>query len=302
MKNKNVLLLLLLATLWGPSFLFIKVAVVEIPPLTLVAIRLTLAAVFLYGILRASGRSLPRGWDFWQKFLIMGWFANALPFVLFSFGEQYADSGSASILNGTTPIFTALFAHLMIPEEKVDTNRLIGVVVGFLGILMIFYPDAAHLFSGEAFSRGSETIGQIAFLVASLSYGIGIVYSRRKLRGLPPLVGPAAQLICSAGMVLPLATIVDQPWSLRPSAPAALSAIALGLFGTAFAYLVYYKLIDSAGATFISMVTYLLPPFGVILGMVFLAESPDWYAFAGMALILAGVMIVNRNRTKPSGS
>jgi len=139
-----------------------------------------------------------------------------------------------------------------------------------------------------------QYLGLLAFLAASVSYGIAMVFGRLKLRGLPPLVGPAAQLICSASMILPLSLLVDQPFDIRPSMPAILSAATLGIFGTAFAYMIYYKLVDSAGATFISLVTYLLPPIGLVLGIVLLDEAPEWYSFIGMAFILAGVMIVNR--------
>ncbi len=294
MRNRNIFLLLALAVLWGPSFVFIKIAVLEIPPLTLVAIRLSLAAVFLSVILLIKGSKLERGWHFWKKFIFMGFFANALPFVLFSYGEQYADSGAAAILNGTTPIFTVLFAHFFVNDERVSLNRLGGVILGFAGILVIFFPDLQHFLSGQDFQGGLQSAGLMAFIGASFSYGIAIVYGRIKLRGLPPLVGPAAQLICSASMILPLALIVDKPFNLTPGVPALLAASVLGIFGTAFAYLVYYKLVDSAGATFISLVTYLLPPIGLILGIVFLDEQPLWYSFVGMGLILAGVIIVNR--------
>jgi drug/metabolite transporter (DMT)-like permease len=294
MKNSNLALLVLLALLWGPSFLFIKVAVEEIPPLTLVAIRLSLGATILYTVLRISGRALPRGWNEWKKFVVMGFFASALPFVLFAFGEQSTDSGAASILNGTTPIFTVILAHLFIHDEKLSANRFSGVLVGFFGILLIFAPDLTRLVRGEGLESTKEIIGLLAFIAASVCYGISIVHARRNLRGLPPLVGPTAQLICSAAMILPLALIIDRPFDLTPGAPAALSAVALGLFGTAFAYLVYYRLVDRAGATFISLVTYLLPPIGVILGVIVLGERPGFYALAGMAAIIGGVMLVNR--------
>jgi len=294
MRNSNLFLLVLLAMLWGPSFLFIKIAVAEIPPLTLVAIRLSLAAVFLYAILKIAGRSLPRGWDEWKKFVFMGFFANSLPFVLFSFGEQFADSGAASVLNGTTPLFTVILAHSLIEDERLTANRFAGVLIGFLGILLIFFPDLLRLINGQALDSTGAVVGLLAFIAASVCYGIAIVYGRMRLRGLPPLVGPAAQLICAAVIVLPVSLLVDRPFDLAPSAPAALSATALGIFGTAFAYLVYYRLVDQAGATFISLVTYLLPPIGVILGVLILDEEPGIYALAGMAAIIGGVMLVNR--------
>ena len=297
MKHRNILLLLLLASLWGPSFLFIKIAIEDFPPMTLVAIRLTVAAIVLYTILRVNGKNLPAGWNFWKKFLIMGFFANALPFTLFSFGEQFADSGAASILNGTTPIFTVLIAHFFVSDERLNLSRLGGVLAGFMGILLIFFPDFRALLRGEGFQGGMGTIGLLAFIGAAACYGVGIVFGRLQLRGLPPLVGPAAQLICSAGMILPLALIIEQPFHLTPGLPAIGSSLVLGLFGTAMAYLVYYRLIDSAGATFISLVTYLLPPIGVVLGVIFLDEKPGWYSLVGLAFIILGVMVVNGTLT-----
>lgn len=293
MKNRNLFLLLLLSSLWGPSFLFIKIAVVDFPPMTLVAIRLSVAAVILYAILRLSGRTLPMDWAFWRKFLIMGFFANAFPFTLFSFGEQFADSGAASILNGATPIFTVLIAHFFIFDERLTGARLGGVLIGFVGILLIFFPDFQALLRGEGLQGGMATLGLLSFIGAAACYGVAIVYGRLKLRGLPPLVGPAAQLICSSALILPFSLFFDRPFSLSPGWPAIGAALVLGVFGTAFAYLVYYRLVDSAGATFISLVTYLLPPIGVILGIAFLNEQPGWYSLAGLALIIAGVMVVN---------
>ncbi len=293
MKNKNLFWLLVLAALWGPSFLFIKVAVQDFPPLTLVSLRLGMAAVVLYAMLRLSGGRLPRDFAFWKKFLFMGFFANTLPFTLFSFGEQFADSGAASILNGSTPIFTVLIAHFLIEDEHLTPSRLGGVLLGFIGILFIFLPDFRALISGNTLRGGMETIGLAAFIVAAICYGIAIVYGRLRLRGLPRLVGPSAQLICSTAMALPLALIIEQPFQLTPSLAAWGAAGILGIFGTAIAYLVYYRLVDTASATFLSFVTYLIPPIGVILGMVFLHEQPGWYSLAGLVLIILGVMIVN---------
>jgi drug/metabolite transporter (DMT)-like permease len=293
LKNRNLLLLLLLASLWGPSFLFIKIAVQDFPPITLVTIRLSLAALILYGILRLNGRNLPWTWEFWKKFILMGFFANAFPFTLFSFGEQFADSGAASILNATTPIFTVIFAHFFVTDERFTLSRLGGVLVGFVGILFIFYPAFQNLLRGEGLAGDKDTIGLLAFILASSSYGISLVYARLNLRGFPPLVGPTAQLIAASILVLPVALLVEKPFHLTPSVPALSSLLALGIFGTAAAYFVYYKLIDSAAATFISLVTYLLPPIGVVLGVIFLHENPGWYSLVGLTLIILGVMIVN---------
>ncbi|HNB54478.1 MAG TPA: DMT family transporter, partial [Anaerolineales bacterium] len=215
------------------------------------------------------------------------------PFTLFSFGEQFADSGAASILNATTPLFTVLFANFFVSDERFTFSRLGGVLLGFAGILLVFLPDFQALLSGKGLTGGMATVGLLAFILASSSYGISIVYARLNLRGLPPLIGPTSQLIAASLLSLPVALIVEKPFHLTPSLPALGALLALGFFGTALAYIVYYKLIDFAGATFISLVTYLLPPIGVALGVIFLHERPGWYSLVGLTLIIVGVMIVN---------
>ena len=293
MKNRNVVLLLALASLWGPSFLFIKIAVGTIPPLTLVAIRLGLAAIFLAAFLRLRRIALPDRFEDWKKFIFMGFIANALPFALISFGEQFADSGAASILNGTTPIFTILIAHYFLEDERLTGSRLLGVMIGFAGILLIFLPELNQWLRG-GLGSGQEALGLGAILLGAICYGVAIVYSRRRLRGIPPLVGPTAQMIAAAILITPFSLVVDRPFTLSPSPAALMAAGVLGIFGTALAYLVYYQMLDTAGATFISFVTYLLPPIGVVLGVIFLNESPTLYAIAGMITILMGIVIVNR--------
>ncbi len=293
MKNKNWTMLLILAALWGPSFLFIKIAVHDFPPLTLVAARLVIGAGLLYGILRLRGQTLPRGWRAWRKFVFIGFFANALPFSLFSIGEQFTDSGPAAILNGTTPIFTVIFTHFLISDEKLTPGKIGGVLISFGGILLLFLPEFQTLLRGESLKGPLATWGLLAFLAASICYGVSLTFGRLHLRGLPPLVGPTAQLICASVMMLPVALVVERPFNLSPGAPAVYSMLALAVFGTALAYLVYYRLVDTASATFISLVTYILPPVGIVLGAVFLHEQPGWYALAGCGLIIFGVMIVN---------
>jgi drug/metabolite transporter (DMT)-like permease len=293
MKQRNFILLLLLASMWGPSFLFIKVAVEHYPPLTLVAIRLGVAAISLFAFLKLSGGSLPRGWNLWGKFIFVSFFANSLPFALFSFGEQFADSGSAAILNGTTPIFTILFAHYMISEERLSARAAVGVVIGFIGVLTIFVRELFDLVSGSPLADPKAMLGMAAFVGASICYGLAIAFGRKYLRGLPPLVGPASQLIAASVTTIPIALMIERPFNLTPTPAATISLLVLGIWGTAFAYLVFYKLVDSASATFLSLVTYLLPPIGLILGVLVLGEQPGWNAYTGTLLIVFGVMIVN---------
>lgn len=279
--------ILLLAALWGPSFLFIKLAVTDIPPLTLVVGRVGIAAVLLYLVLRLQGRNLPKFGRAWKHFAVMALFQNALPFALFNWGEQHIDSALAAILNGTTPLFTMLLAHLFIADDRLTMDKLLGIIVGFGGLLLLIAPS---LFEGFQVT----TWGLIGVTFASVSYGIAIVYSRLHLRGLPPLVAPTAQLTLATLYMLPLSLIFEHPFSLPlPSLSAIGSLVALAVFGTALAFVIYYYVIERTSATSVSMVTYLVPVFGVALGVAVLGEQLSWSAYVGCALILLGVMVVN---------
>lgn len=287
MKLRTFLLLAFLASLWGPSFLLIKVAVSEIPPLTLMLGRVGIAGGLLYLILRAQRRNLLPWGPIWFHLAVFALVQNAIPFVLFAWGEQYIDSALAGILNGTTPLFTLILAHFFTTDDHLTPAKAAGTLVGFSGLLILIGPA---LWAGIQ----ATTWGLLAVTVASASYGIAILYSRRHLRGLPPLVGPTTQLLLSTLYLLPLSLLFDQPFSLAvPSWPALASLLALAVFGTALAFVVYYRLVERASATYISMVTYLVPIFGIILGVLILDEQLDWNAYAGCALILVGVMIVN---------
>jgi drug/metabolite transporter (DMT)-like permease len=287
MGLKNFLWLLLLAGLWGPSFLFIKVAVGEISPFTLVTGRVGLAALLLYLILRLQGRALPRSGRLWGCFAVAGFFSNALPFTLITWGEIHIDSAVAAILNGTTPLFTILLAHLFTSDDRMNGVKVAGVLLGFGGLIVLIAPS---LFEGFH----ATTWGLIAVATAAASYGVATVYTRQKLRGLPPLVAPTAQLAMATLFLIPLVLVVEQPFSRPlPSWTALASLLALSVVGTAMAFVLYYRLLEKLTATNISMVTYLVPVIGVLLGVVVLNEQPGWNAYAGCALILLGVMVVN---------
>lgn len=286
MRIKNFLWLLLLAGLWGPSFIFIKVAVTEIPPLTLVTGRVGLAAALLYAVLRWQGRNLPGLGRLWQHYAVMALFSNVLPFVLISWGEIHVDSAPAAILNGTTPLFTILLAHFFAADDQMTPAKITGVVLGFGGLALLIAPS---LFAGVR----ATTWGLLAIAVGSASYGVALVYGRNHLRG-ATLATPTAQLFLATACLLPLAFWLEQPFNLSlPSWPALGSLLALAVLGTAVAFIVYYRLLAQASATYLSMVTYLLPVFGVILSVVVLDEKLGWNAYAGCGLILLGVMVVN---------
>lgn len=287
MNAKNLFLLILLAALWGPSFLFIKVAVEHIPPLTLVLGRVAIGAMFLLIVLRLASRSLPGDPVLWRHLAVLALLHNALPWTLLSWGEQYIDSALASILNGTTPLFTIVLAHYLVPGDRLSASKILGVVLGFAGLVFLIMPSLAG-------GMKAGTWGILAVTAASAAYGVAIIYSRNHVRGLPPLVAPTSQLLLATLFMLPLAMIFNQPWNLpAPSTTALAAMFALGVLGTGLAFIVYYRLLETANPSYISMVTYVIPIFGVILGVLVLGERLTWHALAGFALILLGVMVVN---------
>lgn len=287
MNWKNLSLMILLAALWGPSFVFIKVGVETIPPLTLVFGRVALAAVLLYVVLRWQHGRLPDSLTVWKHIAVVALIHNAIPFFLFAWGEQYVDSALASILNGTIPLFTILLAHYFTQDDHLTPAKVIGVLVGFAGMLVLLYPSFQDGVVATAW-------GVLALVLASFLYGVAIVYGRNHLRGLPSLVAPTGQMMMASLYLLPLVLLLERPWTLpAPSLPSILSMLALAVLGTALAFIVYYKLLERAGASYLSMVAYMIPVFGIFFGVILLDEQLTGEMILGGALILFGVMIVN---------
>ncbi len=287
MNWKNFFLLLFLAALWGPSFVFIKMAVETIPPLTLVLGRVGLAAIILYVVLRVQNGRLPQSPTIWKHIAIVALIHNTIPFVLFAWGEQYIDSALASILNGTTPLFTIILAHYFTVDDHLTPTKVIGVLLGFFGLILLVIPS---------FTDGviATTWGVLAIALAAAMYGVAIVYTRNHLRGLPKLVAPTGQMIMATIMLIPLTLIVDQPWTLpAPSTQSILALLALAVWGTALAFVMYYKLLEVADPSYVSMITYVIPVFGVVLGVLVLEESITTLMIVGCGFILLGVMVVN---------
>jgi drug/metabolite transporter (DMT)-like permease len=289
-------LLLLLGLVWGASFFFFKILVAALPPFTVVFGRLLIAAVAMTVIARASGawRGLsPRQWG---DFLVFGAIANAVPFTLIAYGETGISSGMASILNATTPIFTVLVAHVFTHDDRLTWNRAIGVVACFAGVVVLVGPSSLTE-AGRA-----DLPGQLACLGASIAYGFAGVYARR-YRGLPPLQVVTAQLTASALIMAPLSLLIDRPWTLpAPGATVWASLLGLALLCTAFAYLLYFRVLKTAGATNVSLVTFLAPVSAIILGVAILHEPLEPRAIVGLAVIGLGLAAVDGrllNRMKP---
>ena len=289
----NLLLLLLLGTIWGASYLFIKVIVAEVPVFTLVAGRLTLAALTMWLILRISGSSTPRSRRMWRAYAALGLMGMAVPYCLISWGEQYISSGLASLLQATTPIFTVILAHFLTNDERITTAKIIGVVVGFVGVGILMLPDpSTELRAGLRQGLQANLLGQLAIVGSSLCYAGTAIYARSWLRGQPPLVSASGQLTMATIYMLLASLLIDRPVDLSPSLPALASWLVLAILGTVVAYVIYFSLIERTSATFTTMVTYIIPVNGLMLGALVLNESLDVTTLGSLALILLGVLLV----------
>lgn len=279
--------LLVLTLCWGPSFLFIRVIVHEVPPITMVAGRMLGAAALLYALLRLRGGRLPRDRKTWLHFTFLAVVGVVIPFVLVGWGEQYVDSAVASILNGTVPIFTLVLAHFWTDDDRMTPRSVLGVLLGMGGVVLLIVPEVDE---GASFG----VLGLLACVVSAAFYGWSGVYARKFLRGLPPLVAPTLQFMLAAIMLVPMSLAVDMPWTIAvPSLEAWGAWIGLTLIGTVAAFVIYFRMLEIATASYISMVTYLVPVLGVLLGVAVLDEELRWNAYAGCALILIGVLAVN---------
>jgi drug/metabolite transporter (DMT)-like permease len=290
MNARQFLILLVLGLIWGASFLFIKVAVVTIPPFTVAFGRTALAALILYIVLRYRGLKLGSWGHLWGSFLVLGLLNGAVPYTLITWAEIHIDSGLAAILNALMPLFTVLLAHFFTQDEKLNWTKVVGIFLGFLGILALIGPAVLK-------GLGTHVIGQLAVVGAALCYAMAAIYGRR-LKEIPPLVSATGQLIGAALLTLPLSFIIDTPWQLSVTLLSLGALACLSLLGTALAYILYYYLLARIGATNVSLVTYLLPITGVFWGALLLGERLHWSAFLALALILAGIAGVNNGSVK----
>jgi len=280
------LLLILLSVLWGGAFYFAKVAVLEIPTLTLVFGRVAIAAAVLLVLTQLMRTPLPRDRETWQILGVMAVLNNVLPFTLIVWAQIHISVGLASILNATSPLFSVFVAHALTADDKLSSGRIAGLIAGFIGVVLLIGPDLL----GEL---GAHLWAQIACLAAACSYAFGAVYSRR-LRGLQPITVATGQLTMSAVLLLPIVLIFDTPGIVMSVSRAALWALlALAVLSTAFAYLIYFRLIARAGATNALLVTFLIPVSAILLGMALLSEQLAPHQLAGMIAIFAGLAAID---------
>jgi drug/metabolite transporter (DMT)-like permease len=286
-------MLVLLALIWGASFVFIKLAVkspeapYNFPPVTLVGIRLGVAAMLLYGVLKQQGKRF--AWSQWPSIALLGLLNSALPYFLFSWSVQLIDSNLASIYNATTPLFTIILAWLFVREERLSGLRSFGVVLGFVGIVYLF---SENLGGGQSVGK-RHMLGEIACVGAAFSYGLCNIWVRRRLKNLDALQLSTGQMLFGALWTVPAIVAWEEPWrTLAPSASAISALLTLSVIGTGLAMLLYFQLLTQVGATRTSQVTYLMPISGLLWGQV-LGEQITPRIIGAMAIVLIGVLIVN---------
>ena len=288
MKAKSLFLIALSALCWGPSYLFIKLGLVDIPPFTLVFFRVAIAALVLYAACRWQKLKLLRWKNQWRHFLALGIAMNALPFFLISFAELSITSSLAGILNSFTLIFTAILSHFFGSREPLTKNKIFGILLGIAGLGVIYLPRVL-----EEGIRAN--FGPLLMILACLSYGVGTVYARVHLqKNIPILVLLTGQLAAAALLLIPFSLAVDRPFSLpAPHYPAILGTLGLALIGSVSGYFFYFKAIHIAGATYASFSVLIVPILAMVLGAIFLHEQLTWNLYLGTFLILIGVLAVN---------
>lgn len=288
MNSSQWAMLLFLSFIWGGSFFFIEVLVDDLPVLVIVTLRVAIAAVLLNIILLLNGTQLPMKWPVWKVFIVIGVFNNTVPFVLITWGQVHIASGLASILNATTPLFTLVIAHYLTHDEKFTANRIAGLILGFAGVIVLLGVDIME-------GTNVKLFAQLAVLAAAFCYALAGVLGRRfEKLGVKPIQAATGQLTVSSMLLFPAVMIIDYPFVLpQPQLDIILSVLALAVLSTAVAYIVYFRLLSTAGATNLLLVTYLIPVTAILLGTIFLGERLHAQHFAGMALIGLGLAVTD---------
>jgi drug/metabolite transporter (DMT)-like permease len=286
MNAGDWLMLVALSTVWGASYFFGKVAVEDIGPLTVVLGRVALAAAILYAAIRLRGLAVPANGSAWRGFLVMGLLNSAIPYSLIFWGETRIDSGLAAILTATVPIFTVIVAHFWTVDERMTPARAAGIGLGMAGVVVIMGRDV------DAIGAGSG-LAKLAIIGAAISYAFSGIYGRR-LKGTSPLILAWGQMCTATVLMLPLVLVIDRPWqSATWTADAVLSVVALATLCTALAYMLFFRLLATVGATNTSLVTFLIPVSSLALGTLFLDEALVPVQLLGMLLIIAGMVVID---------
>ncbi len=274
-------LLLLLATLWGTSYTFIKLGVESIPPVTLIAARTTIAAVVLLGVLRWRRIAMPTDPAVWRHFLFQACLNSVIPFTLIAWAEQSVDAGLATILNSSAPIFTFVLAWCLAREQSTTGRQLFGVVCGMIGICLIVGVQAL-------FGIGQQLTAELAIVGATICYAGAAIFGRN-FQGLDPMLPATGSLLCGAAVLIPISLVIDHPWMLAPSSRSIVALICLAVLSTALAFTIYFRLIRTLGSVGTTAQAYLRVPIGVAIGVVFLGETLAPTTLIGLVCVIAGV-------------
>jgi drug/metabolite transporter (DMT)-like permease len=277
----DLFLLLALSTLWGASYTFIRLGVETIPPLTFIAARTLIAGSLLVAWLLARGIALPGDLAVWRRFLVQALLNSVVPFTLIAWAEQSVEAGLATILNSISPVIAFLGTWLIARHERVTSRKLFGVVAGFAGVCLIVGMTA---FEGV----GHRVVGQLAIIAASVCYAAAAIYGR-SFKGLPPAVPAAGSMLVGAVLLIPASVIIDRPWLLRPSIASIEALMALSVFSTALAFVIYFKLVQTLGSVGTTSQAYLRVPIGVAISVIFLGESLSPTTSAGLVCVVVGV-------------
>ena len=288
MTGRTWALLLALSLLWGCSFPFVKVAVVGVPPMTLVFARVTIAALVLAPIAVLARQAFPRGAPVWRAFFAMAFLNNVLPWSLSFWAQQFVPSSLAAILNASTPLCSVVVGHFFLADERLKANRLAGVAIGFVGVAVLIGPAALA-------GGGSRALAEMALLAAAVSYAFSGVVGRRFAGfGVTALQSALGQMTAASLMIAPLALVVERPWNgPMPTAGQLEATLGLAILSTAAAYLLFFRILARAGATNVMLVTLLVPPTAILVGSVFLGERVEPRALAGLAFIAAGLGLID---------
>ena len=274
-------LLLALATLWGASYTFIRIGVATIPPITLIAGRTLIAGVLLLVIMRWRKVGMPADGATWRRFLFQACLNSVIPWTMIAWGERTLDAGLATILNSTAPIFTFFLTLAITRHEAVTSRKLLGVVAGMAGICLIVGMQALSGF-------GKELTAQIVMVLAAIAYA-GAAILGRGFKDLDPIVPAAGSLLCGAAILIPVSLVAERPWTLQASAGSVMALIALAMFSTAIAFVIYFRLIRTLGSIGTTAQAYLRVPIGVAVGVLFLGEQLSSTAWIGLACVVIGV-------------
>ena len=288
-------LLLVLATLWGASYTFLKVAVGTIPPVTLIAARTLIAGLLLVAIMHWRGIRMPVDAANWRRFLFQACLNSVIPWTMVAWGTRAVDAGVATILNSTAPIFTFFLTLAITRHEAVTFRKLVGVVAGMAGICLIVGQQALA-------GLGEQLVAQIALLLAAVCYAGAAIFGRA-FKDLDPMAPAAGSLLCGAAVLIPFSLAVDQPWTLAPSVNSLLALLGLAVFSTAFAFVIYFRLIQTLGSIGATAQAYLRVPIGVAASVIFLGEQLSSTVWIGLACVVVGVaaMTIPERKTNSLG-